>query len=665
MDETVSVEVGEDHLAAFTRSPKVAIAELVWNGLDADATDVSVEFKLNPLDGIDEVIVKDNGTGMTPSDASFGFRNFGNSWKRTATATSGGRTLHGKLGRGRYTAFSIGAYPVWESVADEDGARHRLKVTGHASSLRSFRVVTDDAPTKDATGTVVTIAQLTEAAQRELLRESIWEDLTTRFAPYLEQYPQTKINYRGNALNPAGLRDRTDISTITVSDSDTTAELHIIEWRIRVERRLYLCDEHGSALADVPPGIQAPGYQFTAYLHWSGFQEIGHDIILAEMDSGTVGELVAAAKARVREYFKGRLAEKQKEVIQEWETDGVYPYSGEPETPTQMAERQTFDIVALSAASIVNEGTQRSRKLTLRLIKSALESGPSALQDVLLDVLELPEEKVLELRTLLDRTTLSGVIAASTRIAARLDFLSGLDALIFDADSRKHTLERRQLHRILANETWIFGEEWALIGDDDRLTQVLAKYLEKLGQNVELAALAPVLREDGSDAIPDLVLSRTLETSENKWEHLVVELKRPSHRLASEDIDQIRSYAVAVSEDERFQQPNAHWTYVLVGNSTTQGVDDQRELVNQPFGLVQPSKRYSIWVRTWAEVIGDARHRHRFVQQSLDYTTTHDTGVVYLQQRHSQYLPEGLAPHQDIDSRALEHGQAARGESLL
>ncbi len=302
----------------------------------------------------------------------------------------------------------------------------------------------------------------------------------------------------------------------------------------------------------------------------------------------------------------------------------------------------------LSAASIVNEGPPRSRKLTLSLIKTALESGPTALQDVLLNVLELPQDKMEELRTLLDRTTLASVIEASKRIADRLDFLSGLDALVFDADSKKQTLERRQLHRILANETWVFGEEWALTGDDDRLTQVLAAHLDLLGEDVDLANRQPVLRDDGSEAIPDLVLSRTLETAENKYEHLVVELKRPSHRLTPADIEQLRSYAVAVSGDDRFQQPNVRWTYVLVGNSTATGVDEQREQVGQPYGRVQITKRYTIWVRNWSEVIGDARHRHKFVQQSLDYTTNHDAGVEYLREKHRQYLPNAMLGVDDV-----------------
>jgi hypothetical protein len=644
VDETISVEVGEDHLATFRRSPKIAIAELIWNSLDADATEVTVEYEPNPLGGIEAVIARDDGTGMTPADATFGFRNFGNSWKRTASKTPSGRAIHGKLGRGRYTAYSIGAHPVWISVAEDNGVRQRLRVTGSGSALRNVRVTSEAKPTDDPTGTVVRIDQLTEQAQRELMQESIWQDLTTRFAPYLEQYPGVSIIYLGKPLNPGGLRDRTDTSTIQLEGTDVEAVLSIIEWNVRVDRRLYLCDENGFALADISPGVHAPGYQFTAYLRWPGFQEIGHDIILAEMDAGTVGDLVAAAKDRIREYFKERAAEKQQEQIRDWEDEGVYPDFGESTTPTKVAERQAFDIVALSAAPIVNEGPSRSRKFALSLIKNALESGPTALQAVLLNVLDLPEDKVEELRKLLYRTTLASVIEASKRIADRLDFLSGLDALIFDADSRRQTLERRQLHRILANETWVFGEEWALTGDDDRLTQVLAAHLHLLGEDIELANLRPALREDGRDAIPDLVLSRTLETAENKYAHLVVELKRPSHTLTSADIEQIRSYAVAVAGDDRFQQPNVRWTYVLIGNSTNTSVNEQREQLNQPYGMVQNTRRYSIWVRNWSEVIGDAQHRHKFVQQSLDYTTNHDTGVEYLREKHREYLPDAMLP---------------------
>jgi len=221
---------------------------------------------------------------------------------------------------------------VWTPVAGDDGVRRRLTVTGTGSALRSVRVISGAEPAADPAGTVVRIDQLTGQAQRELVHQSIWQELTTRFAPYLEQYPDVSIICRGNALNAAGLRDRTDTSPVMLDDAGVEAALTIIEWNIKVGRRLYLCDENGSALADMPPGVHAPGYQFTAYLRWAGFREVGHDILLAEMDSGPAGELIAAAKDRIRDYyFKGRAAERQQEQISEWEAEGALPGLRRPE----------------------------------------------------------------------------------------------------------------------------------------------------------------------------------------------------------------------------------------------------------------------------------------------------------------------------------------------
>lgn len=236
--------------------------------------------------------------------------------------------------------------------------------------------------------------------------------------------------------------------------------------------------------------------------------------------------------------------------------------------------------------------------------------------------------------------------ATANRVAGRLEFLSWLDSLIFDAASDRRALERRQLHCILAHETWVFGEQWALNCDDDRLTPVLAAHLHLLGEDVDLAPVKPLLREDDTGGIGDLVLSRTMQTAADRYEHLVVEMKRPAHTVTSGDVGQLRSYAAAVACDDRLLLPNVQWTYVLVGNSVTQVVDDQRQQLGQPYGRVQVSQKYSIWVRTWAEVISDARNRLKFAQQTLADETAHDRryGVGDLRRRrHDQYLPPAMA----------------------
>jgi len=76
------------------------------------------------------------------------------------------------------------------------------------------------------------------------------------------------------------------------------------------------------------------------------------------------------------------------------------------------------------------------------------------------EVLGLPLEKRQELIDLLKRTTLSAIISASAIIADRLEFLRGLETLIFDTDFKERTLERSQLHRLVAENIWIFGEQY-------------------------------------------------------------------------------------------------------------------------------------------------------------------------------------------------------------
>ena len=114
--KTITVDVQADHLRTLSRSrkPLMAIAELVWNGLDADATEVRIEFTKNSMKGIQRIRVIDNGYGLAQKDAEAAFQNLGGSWKRTDGKTKEKRRiLHGRLGKGRFRAFSLGQVVRW------------------------------------------------------------------------------------------------------------------------------------------------------------------------------------------------------------------------------------------------------------------------------------------------------------------------------------------------------------------------------------------------------------------------------------------------------------------------------------------------------------------------------------------------------------------------
>ena len=104
-----AVEVQSDFLERQAKAqPIAAVAELIWNGLDADATAITVDLEDDKLGGLRRIIVTDNGHGIPFGDAPTLFRNLGGSWKKHGARTKlRQRQLHGQEGRGRFKAFEL------------------------------------------------------------------------------------------------------------------------------------------------------------------------------------------------------------------------------------------------------------------------------------------------------------------------------------------------------------------------------------------------------------------------------------------------------------------------------------------------------------------------------------------------------------------------------
>ncbi|MGD1344277.1 ATP-binding protein [Mycobacterium seoulense] len=646
---TVKVQAGQSILEGYVRKPSAGLTELIWNAFDEDAHHVTVTCEYNDLGGIEQILVTDDGNGMNRERAEHAFSRVGDSWKLMPGTRSGSgqRVVHGRHGRGRYAAFALGNLVRWVSISERvEGGLGVVQVTGNRSSLDTFDIEAIDAhPDVTESGTVVTVYQLGSAAVSSFgAPEELRHAILTEFALHLERYRDFQIRFLGDDIDAASVEEHRETITLNHPEHwEGAATLTVIEWNLQnVRRSIFLCDADARVLDEVESRIQAPGSEFTAYLTWEGF--VSGDPLGLEDDTETPrGRLIAAAREALRDHLAARQRLREAATIQRWREEGVWPYKEEPKTPVEMATRDTFKVVALAASRTLDESKSgQSKAMALRLLKETFETDPEALLPILSDLARLPKSRVDELSRLLKHTTLTQLIQTGRAIGTRMEFLSGLSTILFDRQIKRRLLERRQLHRILAHETWIFGEEWSLTGDDERLTKVLKKFLAKLGTDVELADLKQVRLEDGSDAIPDLVLGRRLQTNADSFEHLVVELKRPKHRLDDEDVSQLRSYASAITNDEAFAQPNVKWDFWLVGNELNRTVDEQRRQPHLPFGVVQESP-YRIVVKQWSELISDAQHRLKFVQNCLEYETSHDSGLAYLREKYSQFLPTEAA----------------------
>lgn len=189
------------------RDPIKAISELVWNGLDADATEIQVDFERSALGGIIAINVIDNGIGISPDRAAHDFANLGDSWKRQSHRTASGRAIHGKEGRGRLRFFPLAQRAQWHTTySGVDGlASQRIEI--HSRSLERCEVEALAEATADKTGTIVELTALKETFDW-LITPEAFRQFSTVFAPYILQYPDTKIWWNGFDVDPEVTIDR-------------------------------------------------------------------------------------------------------------------------------------------------------------------------------------------------------------------------------------------------------------------------------------------------------------------------------------------------------------------------------------------------------------------------------------------------------------------------
>ncbi len=270
-----------------------------------------------------------------------------------------------------------------------------------------------------------------------------------------------------------------------------------------------------------------------------------------------------------------------------------YPFKGEPGTAVEAAERELFDIVAITAVPAIGHMEQRERRLSFALIQQALAQSPQAVHSILHDVLEMPERELRDLTQLLERTTLSSIVSMAKTVADRLDFIRGLEHLLFDKQTRKVVKERSQLHKILAEETWILREEYALTVNDQTLTSALREKLPVFGrEDVILADTdTEVLDAEGRRVVVDLILSAVVPQSASRREHLVIELKRPTVHISGDGLLQANKYAVAVKNDARFERLKVAWEFWIIGDKIT---DDAANILDED-GYLTASKRRALW----------------------------------------------------------------------
>ncbi|AWI27343.1 hypothetical protein [Streptomyces tirandamycinicus] len=265
--------------------------------------------------------------------------------------------------------------------------------------------------------------------------------------------------------------------------------------------------------------------------------------------------------------------------------------------------------------------------------------------EILEKVLRLGRDDVSHLHGLLQQTSLSNIIRASSIVTSRLQFLTALEHLVFDEETYGLVKERDHLHKILERELWVFGEEFNMMRSSEiGLTRMLEHHRRTVGWDP--TPDGSVRAVDGGARRVDLMLSA--ESHEHdRVRHLVVELKAPSVDADRAQADQVDDYMQAVLNDPRFANVDTTWDFYLVVRSIKDRLMPRVRQAGHPEGLYsEPTSfehaRVRVWVRTWSEILREAKQRLEFVKNGIDHNPSLEQALEYLRHRHGDLIPDLL-----------------------
>jgi hypothetical protein len=407
--KTITVQVRNDHLETIAKTkPMTALAELIWNALDAEATEVKVVFEQNELEGLEAIHIIDNGSGLHYDDGVLVFQSLGGSWKGPSGRSHAlHRELHGKYGKGRFRAFSLGTHATWQSTYEEAGDHFSFEISGTGEKLGEFNVSNAKGVPGASTGMAVSI-QNPPLNCGVLMGVKAQQEATEIFALYLRQYPGVRIQYDGALLDPANAEQgfaRYPMDELVMENGErVVSELEVVEWNLPGKRGVYLCDENGFMRHNALPRLHFRGFSYTAYLKSSHINQLDREGLLQAGElCADVRQMLDQARAKLREHFALEEAKRAVDTLEDWRAVEIYPYVGTARSDAEINERRIFDIYATHLHQIFPEfatATVRSKRLTLSLLKELVASEPTRVARVLDQVLDFPEEKeeaVLEL----------------------------------------------------------------------------------------------------------------------------------------------------------------------------------------------------------------------------------------------------------------------------
>lgn len=554
-----------DHLGIqMYQSPMAAVAELVSNSWDADAESVQVLLP-DRLTSDAEIVVKDDGDGMTFSDCQRRFLNVGYNRRggNPVEKTKKSRTTLGRKGIGKFAGFGIARVIRITTVSAENGEATSfeldlddLRGTDEAyvaTGRRPIKVIDYSPPDparRSAHGTTLRLSRLklTRAPSqsvfsRGLALRFLLQQMAADFAVSVNDDPLPQEIEAGTIQFdfPGDYSDSEIPEGVTVEDSwgrEVIAEGQEIRWRIRFcEAPVGDEDLTGVAvfvngkMAQTPFAFQLSGgigaQHGQAYM--SGRVEAGFldafdvDLIATERqridwEAAETQPLLEWGKTRVQSLLRLWQERRSQEKLEALGAR-LAPFS-ERLAHLPRHERQVVDRALRNIAKVESITTLQFVQLGEAVV-TAWETGRLRLLiHRLSEAEDMAEAQLLEILNEADVLT---ALHTAEAVRAKVEVVEGL----------RERIERRELElgvrNFIATNPWLMGPRWETHSVEKRVDHILRDAADRAGLDSQ---------PDWRGRV-DLVLSASDSL-------LVLEFMRPGVNLDYDHLDRFNRYVLRI-----------------------------------------------------------------------------------------------------------------------
>lgn len=611
-------------------TPQRAIAEYIWNGYDAQATEIRVIATADDVFGsIIKITVKDNGDGIIYEQLPIVFKKFYESHK-SAKGNVDSRFSRGKNGYGRFTFFKFANLASWNTIYKKDGELYKYSIRIDAQKLTDYNATSPERVEETVTGTIVNFEDIiTDDLSVNWVEEKLIPYLKAEFAWYFKVHPECKLYINDEILDCSSVIADSDMFDLPIQLDGIDNELfHIyyFQWNVKPQEeysRFYFMSADGDLKHQRTTLYNNKGDYFwhsvlVKSTFFNSLADIEDDEERSLFSSLPERRIFKALKEKLNEYLGKKrrpfLKAKAEVLIGDYESENLFSFIGNtPWEENRKIYLQNFikELYEVEPAVFMKLNASQKR-IFIRLLDQVMDTDHNdSLFKILGEVVALEDDDKKQFAKILETTRLRNIVSTLQLIEDRLQTIQALRAVNFD-----HTLkagEVQHLQKLIEKHYWIFGEEFRFVGAENiKFQEALNRYKYLLhGVSEEEYISHP-------DKYKEMDLFITGQEHRNgSPSNLVVEIKSPTNvpKLKMEHYTQINTYMNVIRKQDGFNDPTTFWTFLLIGLD----IDDvaSQSIQNPLTGVCISKDNYRLYMKTWAQILNEADARFNYLKEKM------------------------------------------------